>query len=433
MSRRKRKLPEARGFGSSSVPDSRQKKSKNSPAPESAPEEAIAAPEPDAVDATEPEAEAPPEPETDVSPETLADEPLEESDPEAIAAESEPDVVAEPTQESTSEADDVLELTPEAIAPEQLPEVAESRTAQPLEENVEVRDAATESDRDIPATPEVEPATEATLTEDQQDTFTVSAEVEPEPETETISETSDLSDTVAVEPKSETTEPEPETSDRDIVSNSEVESQEIYAEAVEATEGSDTPDLPLTEEPVPSDLWEAPTQAIESIVPPEEEPLTNSAIAAESDVVEAVNVEPNLAPEDVTEPAIASADVEPDPTAATPEPPSEPTAEPETEAKISSRASEITPAQAMQSPAAIALVAFAFVSALWQTYVTWVQGTLPSGALSSRKLARRLGVSPSTIQRRKNQADFSTWTQSLDPDGLAWVYEQGIFVPHQRP
>lgn len=422
MSRRKRKLPEARGFGSSSVPDSRQKKSKNSPAPESAPEEAIAATEPDAVDASGPEAEAPPEPETDVSPETLAEEPLEESDPEAIAAESAPDVVAEPTQESTSEADDVLEPAPEAIAPEQ-----------PLEENVEVRDAATESDRDIPATSEVEPATETTLTDDQQDTFTTSAEVEPEPETETISETSDLSDTVAVEPKSESTEPEPETSDRDIVTNSEVESQEIYAEAVEATEGSDTPDLPLTEEPVPSDLWEALTQAIESTIPTDEEPLTNSAIAAESDVVEAVNVEPNLAAEEVTEPAIASADVEPDPTAATPELPSEPIAEPETEAKISSKASEMTPAQAMQTPAAIALVAFTFVSALWQTYVTWVQRTLPSGALSSRKLARRLGVSPSTIQRYKHQADFSTWTQSLDPEGIAWVYEQGIFVPHQRP
>lgn len=455
MSRRKRKLPEARGFGSSSVPDSRQKPSKNSPAPESAPEKAIAASELDAVNATELEPEAAPKPETDASVELPADEPLAESAPEAIAAESEPEIAPEPTLESTPEADivsepplDVLasepdivsEPTPEAIAPQELPEVSDSIAAQPLEENVEAMDVATESDRDISDTSDVEPEAEAALADDQQDAPTTPAEtpeVEPEPETETVLETSDRDISDTVEPETETSEPEAEAetemSDRDPGNNLEPEPQEADSETVVAAEVSDTPELSLAEAPVTHDLWEAPTQPSESITPTDEEPLINAAISVESDVVEAVNAEPNLPSEETTETAIASNDVEPDPTV-TPEPANEPISEPATkEPTTSSSASEITPAQAMQTPAAIALVAFAFVAALWQTYATWMQGTLPSGALSGRKLARRLGVSSSTIQRRKNQADFSTWTQSLDSEGITWVYEQGIFVPHQHP
>lgn len=46
-------------------------------------------------------------------------------------------------------------------------------------------------------------------------------------------------------------------------------------------------------------------------------------------------------------------------------------------------------------------------------------------------LAKRLDTNPSTIFRRKSDPDFPTWTQSKDPDGIAWKYvpETKMFVP----
>jgi hypothetical protein len=46
-------------------------------------------------------------------------------------------------------------------------------------------------------------------------------------------------------------------------------------------------------------------------------------------------------------------------------------------------------------------------------------------------LAKRLDLTSSTIARRKTNADFSQWSQSKDPEGLAWKYlpKTQTFVP----
>lgn len=56
---------------------------------------------------------------------------------------------------------------------------------------------------------------------------------------------------------------------------------------------------------------------------------------------------------------------------------------------------------------------------------------LPEGALIQAELARRLEVHSSTVGKRKTDPDFAEWSQSRDPDGIAWVYsdEDRVFIP----
>lgn len=51
--------------------------------------------------------------------------------------------------------------------------------------------------------------------------------------------------------------------------------------------------------------------------------------------------------------------------------------------------------------------------------------------LSQADLSDRLEVHSSTVGRRKSQADFPEWSQSRDPEGVAWRYveEEQLFVP----
>lgn len=51
--------------------------------------------------------------------------------------------------------------------------------------------------------------------------------------------------------------------------------------------------------------------------------------------------------------------------------------------------------------------------------------------LIQAELARRLNVSPSTIRNHKFKPDFSEWSQSKDPQGIAWVFspENQQFYP----
>jgi hypothetical protein len=46
-------------------------------------------------------------------------------------------------------------------------------------------------------------------------------------------------------------------------------------------------------------------------------------------------------------------------------------------------------------------------------------------------LAKRLDTTPSTIRRRKSDPSFPQWSQSKDPEGIAWKYLQKLrlFVP----
>lgn len=55
----------------------------------------------------------------------------------------------------------------------------------------------------------------------------------------------------------------------------------------------------------------------------------------------------------------------------------------------------------------------------------------PAFSLIQAELAKRLDINPSTLGRRKSEPDFSQWSQSKDPDGIAWKYlsDSKLFVP----
>jgi hypothetical protein len=52
-------------------------------------------------------------------------------------------------------------------------------------------------------------------------------------------------------------------------------------------------------------------------------------------------------------------------------------------------------------------------------------------SLIQAELAKRLDVHSSTVGKRKSDEDFAEWSQSRDPEGIAWVYspETKEFVP----
>ncbi|MDX2241803.1 MAG: hypothetical protein NW224_14045 [Leptolyngbyaceae cyanobacterium bins.302] len=83
----------------------------------------------------------------------------------------------------------------------------------------------------------------------------------------------------------------------------------------------------------------------------------------------------------------------------------------------------------VQRPEMVALVAFALILVLWDTYLEWMEALDPTEPLTGVRLARRLGISASTLSRFKERANFSQWSQDLDPDGIAWSYENKVFVP----
>jgi hypothetical protein len=83
----------------------------------------------------------------------------------------------------------------------------------------------------------------------------------------------------------------------------------------------------------------------------------------------------------------------------------------------------------MERPEMLAIVAFALVVACWDAYIDWMMEADPAQALSGRKLAHRLGVTYRTLDRYKSRPNFSSWSQELDPDGIAWSYENNRFIP----
>ncbi|PSB33890.1 hypothetical protein [Chlorogloea sp. CCALA 695] len=54
----------------------------------------------------------------------------------------------------------------------------------------------------------------------------------------------------------------------------------------------------------------------------------------------------------------------------------------------------------------------------------------PLGLIQS-ELAKRLDVHSSTIYKRRDDPDFSTWTQTRDPEGVSWIYSSDtrLFSP----
>lgn len=82
-----------------------------------------------------------------------------------------------------------------------------------------------------------------------------------------------------------------------------------------------------------------------------------------------------------------------------------------------------------QRPELVALIAFAVILVLWDSYLEWMGEIDATQPLTGVKLAQRLGVSASTLSRVKTRPNFREWSRDLDPDGIAWSYENKLFVP----
>ncbi|HEY9647689.1 MAG TPA: hypothetical protein V6C88_15040 [Chroococcidiopsis sp.] len=102
------------------------------------------------------------------------------------------------------------------------------------------------------------------------------------------------------------------------------------------------------------------------------------------------------------------------------------TASPSSSPSKSTSASET---DILQRPEAAILLVFAVLVLLWDLYLELAEDINATTPLSGRSLARRLGVASSTLGRRRDRPDFDRWTQDLDPDGVAWTYQDGQYVP----
>lgn len=86
-------------------------------------------------------------------------------------------------------------------------------------------------------------------------------------------------------------------------------------------------------------------------------------------------------------------------------------------------------ADLLKRPEAVFFLVLAALFVLWDTYLDLLDEA-GSTTLSTRQLAQRLGTTAKILRLRKRQPNFSDWTRSLDPDGIAWVYSSaGLYAP----
>jgi hypothetical protein len=94
--------------------------------------------------------------------------------------------------------------------------------------------------------------------------------------------------------------------------------------------------------------------------------------------------------------------------------------------------SDLDSSNLLNRPEAVIFILIATLLVLWDTYLELLD-EVGSASLSARQLARRLGTTQKVIRSRKRQNDFTEWTKSLDPEGIAWEYAPGgIYTPHQE-
>jgi hypothetical protein len=79
----------------------------------------------------------------------------------------------------------------------------------------------------------------------------------------------------------------------------------------------------------------------------------------------------------------------------------------------------------LQRPEAVVFVFLTTLFVFWDAYLSLLNELAPETSVSCRQLSQRLGVSKSTVRKRKRQAGFSEWSKNLDPEGIAWVYQTG--------
>lgn len=84
----------------------------------------------------------------------------------------------------------------------------------------------------------------------------------------------------------------------------------------------------------------------------------------------------------------------------------------------------------LKRPEAIVFIFLSTLYVVWDVYLSLLDEFAPETSLSCRQLSQRLGVSKSTVRKRKRQAGFSEWSKSLDPEGIAWRYQSGgLYCP----
>jgi hypothetical protein len=240
--------------------------------------------------------------------------------------------------------------------------------------------------------------------------------------------------TVIMEPQSETS-----------MTHSNSDAPNMYSpEDTPPVPPADTPVEPLAStpaEPVVSDPFAMPASASvppPAIAPTSPEPLSTAASTVEPEALAAAVTPENSdrgnattdatpTPASVSSPATAAAPT-PAPATATLQRESAAAIAAEVPPEAFSSGEETEVSRLLQRPEAVVLLFLLALATLWDLYLDLAEGE-QRGAISGAQLAIRLDVSPSTISRRKRQDGFSTWSQTLDPDGIAWVYQNGRFLP----
>lgn len=95
--------------------------------------------------------------------------------------------------------------------------------------------------------------------------------------------------------------------------------------------------------------------------------------------------------------------------------------------RLPAQSSAEPPQDILKRPEAVLMIFFATLFLLWDAYLSFLEAESTT-TLSTSELAQRLGTDRRTIRILKRQPHFSEWTRSLDPDGIAWTYQRGVYV-----
>ncbi|GAB4235422.1 MAG: hypothetical protein Kow00121_62950 [Elainellaceae cyanobacterium] len=88
----------------------------------------------------------------------------------------------------------------------------------------------------------------------------------------------------------------------------------------------------------------------------------------------------------------------------------------------------------LKRPEAVIFLIFISIILFWDTYLSLLDEQnekviTAESALTTSQLARRLRTAKGTIRRQKRGEGFGEWTQQRDPEGIAWAYHRGAYVP----
>ncbi|PSB10234.1 hypothetical protein C7B61_10205 [filamentous cyanobacterium CCP1] len=85
----------------------------------------------------------------------------------------------------------------------------------------------------------------------------------------------------------------------------------------------------------------------------------------------------------------------------------------------------------LKRPESVIFILLVGILIFWDAYLSLLESVDdPSQTrLSTRELAQRLNTTPSILRHKKRLPDFSDWSRFRDPDGIAWAYSKGTYLP----